>query len=182
MQKISPGMLSTLLLTIAVASCSHAAPAQHEHDHHSAYAEQGSEIASLSLEEIEQLSNGEGMGLARAAELNRYPGPRHVIDAAEELGLSETQKARSAEIFDTMKREAIRVGQEIIEKERVLSRRFEHRHIDDESLRGLTSEIASLQGELRRIHLEAHLRMAEILTDEQIARYDELRGYVSAER
>jgi Spy/CpxP family protein refolding chaperone len=34
-----------------------------------------------------------------------------------------------------------------------------------------------LQGELRVTHLTAHLEMKKILSPQQVAKYDELRGY-----
>ena len=148
------------------------------HEHHSAYADQtDSGFASLSVSEVEQLLQGTGMGFARAAELNRYPGPRHVLDAATELGLNAEQRAATERIFEEMRVEAVRLGEEIVAKERILSRRFEHRHVDDATVRDLTAEIAVLEGQLRFVHLRAHLRMAEILTEEQITAYDVLRGY-----
>ncbi|MDX1583836.1 MAG: Spy/CpxP family protein refolding chaperone [Thermoanaerobaculia bacterium] len=153
--------------------------AQTSHDHHSSYAgQEGSEIAGLSAREVEQLVNGEGMGLARPAELNHYPGPMHVLEAAEELALTEEQERQTRSIFERMKAEAKRIGSEIIEKERELSRRFEHRHIDREMLAELTGEIGLLRAKLRATHLEAHLEMAEVLTPEQVAEYDTLRGYI----
>lgn len=166
-----------LLITVAAAPGLHA---QMSHAHHSAYADETrTGITSLSADEITQLENGEGMGFARAAELNSYPGPRHVLDAAEELGLSASQREQTQRIFDEMKSEAVRIGGEIIEKERHLSRRFEHRHIDEPQLRGLVTEIGLLRAELRVAHLRAHLEMATLLSAEQIERYDALRGYVT---
>jgi hypothetical protein len=38
---------------------------------------------------------------------------------------------------------------------------------------------ASLEGEFRLAHLETHRRMRALLSDEQVARYDQLRGYSS---
>src|SRR5262249_20157560 len=38
-------------------------------------------IKALSEEDIAPLLNGEGMGMAKAAELNGYPGPKHVLTA-----------------------------------------------------------------------------------------------------
>jgi hypothetical protein len=38
---------------------------------------------------------------------------------------------------------------------------------------------AALQGEYRLAHLETHRRMRALLTEEQIKRYDALRGYSS---
>ncbi len=169
-----------LPVAIAVLICNSTVRAQeHEaHEHHSAYAGQPSSgIAGLSPSEVEQLRNGEGMGLARAAELNHYPGPRHVLDAADELDLSPEQRAATSAIFDRMKRNAQAIGSAILDKEEVLSRRFEHRHIDQESLEDLISQIGQLQAELRYTHLEAHLEMVEILSKDQIAKYDSLRGY-----
>ncbi|HUO84349.1 MAG TPA: periplasmic heavy metal sensor [Thermoanaerobaculia bacterium] len=166
------GLCMLILLTAGTLA------AQTGHDHHSPYAGQaGSGIAGLSPAEVEQLRNGEGMGLARAAELNHYPGPKHVLDAAEQLGLSEEQRRETVEIFQEMKREAIRIGEEIIAKEEILARRFEHRHIDEKTLELLIHEIGTLQARLRLAHLRAHLEMAAILTPEQIAAYDTLRGY-----
>jgi hypothetical protein len=36
---------------------------------------------------------------------------------------------------------------------------------------------AALEGEYRLSHLETHRRMRALLTEEQVARYDRLRGY-----
>ena len=146
--------------------------------HHSVYADEAkSEIASLSAEELEQLESGAGMGFARAAELSGYPGPMHVLEAAKELELSEPQREKTQQIFDTMKSDALRIGGEIIEKERRLSLRFQHRHIDETVLRELVAELGLLRAELRLAHLRAHLSTTALLTPEQIRRYAELRGY-----
>ena len=54
---------------------------------------------------------------------------------------------------------------------------FALKHIDEEKLRSVTAEIAKLQGEVRFVHLKAHLEMRQVLTAEQIEKYDQLRGY-----
>src|SRR4051794_20423334 len=41
-------------------------------------------IKALSAEEVSQLERGGGLGHGRAAELNHYPGPGHVLDLADE--------------------------------------------------------------------------------------------------
>ncbi len=43
----------------------------------------------------------------------------------------------------------------------------------------MTGEIAALYGKLRYTHLAAHLATQGLLTEEQIATYDRLRGYTS---
>jgi hypothetical protein len=48
----------------------------------------------LSQTDIESLQNGTGDafgGMAKLAELNGYPGPRHVLDLANELELTPNQ-------------------------------------------------------------------------------------------
>ena len=45
-------------------------------------------IKALAPSEVEDLRQGNGMGMALPAELNGYPGPRHVLDLAEELNLT----------------------------------------------------------------------------------------------
>jgi len=153
--------------------------AQHdEHQHHSPYADQTSSgIAALSQAELDGLLAGAGMGMARAAELNHYPGPKHVLELADELELSDTQRASVETIREAMASEAKRLGQEIVDAERHLEKRFAHAHIDADTLRSLTAEIASLYGELRFVHLRAHLETRSALSEEQVANYDRLRGY-----
>ena len=151
--------------------------AQHEHAHSPYAGEEASDIPSLRAEELAGLRNGDGMGFARAAELNHYPGPKHVLELAELLELSEAQRQRVEEIRSKMSNEAVRVGAMIIEEERALNRRFAHEHIDETTLRELTTDIARLQGELRHAHLVAHLSTRATLSAKQIAAYDRLRGY-----
>jgi hypothetical protein len=135
------------------------------------------EIKALSPADVQAYLAGEGMGLARAAELNHYPGPRHVLELAAELRLSDSQAAGARAIQARMKAEAVRLGKLIVEKERLLDRLFVEQKVEDEQLRALVAEIGQLQGELRFVHLRAHLAMRALLRREQIARYDELRGY-----
>src|SRR5262245_14563335 len=49
-------------------------------------------IKALSDQQINDLRAGLGLSLALAAELNGYPGPRHTLEFAKELTLSEEQR------------------------------------------------------------------------------------------
>jgi Spy/CpxP family protein refolding chaperone len=144
--------------------------------------EERREIKSLSPEEIEQLLQGQGMGLAKAAELNHYPGPRHVLELGEQLELTPAQRAATENAFRRMREEAIRLGGQIVERERALDALFAKGDIDAETLRTTTAEIARLQGNLRAAHLAAHLEMRRLLSPQQIKKYDELRGYTSGKQ
>jgi Spy/CpxP family protein refolding chaperone len=147
-------------------------------EHRSPYAgEEQREIKALSADEVKAYLNGQGAGLAKAAELNRYPGPLHVLELSAQLRLTETEKADTEQVRDVMLRDATRLGKLIVEKERALDGSFAAGKIDEERLRSLVAEISSLQGELRVVHLRAHLEMVRILTPEQIKQYAELRGY-----
>lgn len=154
------------------------AGAGQQHEHRSPYADQEhTGIAALDAEELRGLLEGEGMGLARAAELNGYPGPKHVLELAEELELSAEQRSAVEEVRLRMSEAARALGEEVVEAERLLDRRFEHEHIDAETVRELTEQIGLLMGRLRAAHLVAHLETRTLLSDEQTARYDTLRGY-----
>ena len=143
--------------------------------HHSS--ESGNEIKAFTSVQINGYLNGEGMGLAKAAELNHFPGPRHVLDLANELKLSQIQIDSTKMIFGIMKERAIYLGNIIIEKEKQLDQLFSSDKADLEFVRNLVMEIAEYQGELRFTHLQTHIQEKDILTPEQILTYDSLRGY-----
>jgi hypothetical protein len=67
-------------------------------------------VKALSEQQIADLRAGRGMGLALPAELNGYPGPSHVLENADALGLSAEQRERTKGLFEAMKAEAVPVG------------------------------------------------------------------------
>lgn len=139
------------------------------------------EIKALSGDDIGKLLAGEGMGYALAAELNHYPGPKHVLDLAEAIDLSPSQQSAIERVGAEMRGEAQALGKRFVAKEAELDDLFARGEIDEARLAGLTSEIAAIEGELRAVHLAAHLKTRAILTHDQIAKYDSLRGYGSNE-
>lgn len=144
----------------------------------SPYVEQlDSPVRGLSTQEVDDLLNGRGAGYARTAELNSYPGPRHLLDLTEGLGLSQTQVEALNEIFEEMQAEAQGLGMQIVEAEGSLSASFADRAISDETLAGQILDLAELYGQLRVVHLQAHLQSRALLTDDQVTHYNELRGY-----
>lgn len=148
---------------------------------HSPYAHQGSEqIKTLSRQEVDDLLSGAGMGLARPAELNGYPGPRHVLELADSLDLSAAQRRAIEATFDAMRQRARALGREILAAEQALDAAFAAGEVTDASLAPAVARIAELRGELRVVHLGAHLATRETLTRHQVHEYDRLRGYESA--
>ena len=134
-------------------------------------------IKALLPQDIKMYLEGHGMGFAKAAELNHYPGPRHVLDLAAELQLSHAQFTQTQKIYDKMHNDAVRLGKHIVEKEKQLDSLYAAQKISEAQLRAMVGEIAKWQGELRVAHLNAHLEMKKNLTAKQVAKYDELRGY-----
>jgi Spy/CpxP family protein refolding chaperone len=168
-------MEKCFILFAALSFSIHSAAAQSQH---SPYAgEHSRSVKALSDSEVRSYLSGAGMGFAKAAELNHYPGPLHVLHLASELQLSDTQRRQTQEVYDGMLHEARRLGEEVVERETELDKLFSSQTITSDDLELHTSSIARLQGLLRRTHLAAHLAMKKILTPEQVVRYDKLRGY-----
>lgn len=139
--------------------------------------QQTREIAALSAEQVQSLLAGKGMGYAKAAELNAYPGPAHVLELAAELQLSADQRAQTQAIFERMDTAAKALGAELVAAERALDGAFRSQQIGAAKLQRLTTLLGRLQGELRNVHLHAHLEQTEILSQQQIDSYVRLRGY-----
>jgi Spy/CpxP family protein refolding chaperone len=139
--------------------------------------QQTREIKSLSAEEQQDLLEGRGMGLAKAAELNGYPGPTHVLELASHLQLTIEQRTATRKLLADHQAAARQLGAAVIAAERALDEAFASRRADDATLKRLTGEIARLQGELRYEHLKTHLAQAAILRPEQVQHYAHLRGY-----
>jgi len=137
-------------------------------------------IKALSEQQVADLKAGRGMGLALSAELNGYPGPAHVVELADQLGLSAEQKARVQSLFDAMKAEAVPVGAKLLDEEAALDNLFATHSVTAESLKTATEKIGATQAELRNTHLKYHLQTVQILTPDQMQRYSALRGYGSA--
>lgn len=135
------------------------------------------DIKSLSAEDIAELRRGGGWGLARAAELNGVPGPAHLLELKDKIGLSADQVAAVQAIFEKMQTDAIREGERLIALERNLEDQFRDNSVTDHSLRQALAEIEQSRQALRYTHLAAHLTTPPLLSREQIALYNELRGY-----
>lgn len=136
-------------------------------------------IKALSEQQIADLNAGRGMGLALAAELNGYPGPIHAIELADQLHLSPDQVNKLKQLFEAMKAETIPIGATLIAQERNLNDDFARRTVTLARLEEATQNIGTTQAALRAAHLKYHLSTVDILSPEQVARYNELRGYRS---
>jgi Spy/CpxP family protein refolding chaperone len=137
------------------------------------------EIKALSPEEIADLAAGRGMGLALAAELNGYPGPRHVLDLAQELQLTAEQQSKTSALFEAMRTETSALGADLIEAERALDRLFAEKRATPETVAAATERAGAIEATLRAAHLRYHLAMIGVLTTDQVTAYNHMRGYAT---
>jgi len=177
--------LMTLCAWLPSAFAQHTGATHHEHGAatpaghaHGPYAGmQGRTIKALSEQQLSDLRAGKGMSLALPAELNGYPGPSHALELSEPLKLTADQKSRTQALFTQMQQEAKAAGEEVIAAEGALDALFKTKAATPEALRTATHNAAVAQGQLRETHLRYHLAMVELLSPEQVAAYNRLRGY-----
>ncbi|PDT10253.1 hypothetical protein CO655_14695 [Rhizobium sp. M1] len=134
-------------------------------------------MKSLSKEDIDELTRGGGWGLAKPAELNGYPGPSHVLQMKDQLGLRDDQLLKVQNAFDLMQARASEEGTIFVAAERDLEGAFRRRAITESALQDLLAKAEASRLRLRFIHLAAHLEVTQVLDAAQIAAYDKHRGY-----
>jgi Spy/CpxP family protein refolding chaperone len=134
-------------------------------------------IKALSASEVRDLLDGNGMGLAKAAELNGYPGPMHVLELQRRLKLTAEQQTATQQLMAKHKDEVRQLGAQLVQAETELDAAFASRQLQPSELTQLTQRIGQLQAAVRASHLQTHLAQTALLQPEQIAHYNELRGY-----
>jgi hypothetical protein len=134
------------------------------------------QIKALSDSQISGYLEGNGMGVAKVAELNGYPGPDHVLELATQLGLNAHQRGTAERLKRSMKK-AARLGYWLVRDERRLDSLFAEGQADDEKITPLVQRIGSLEAEIRLVHLRAHIEMRRALTSDQIKKYEQERGH-----
>lgn len=143
-------------------------------------------IKALSENDIEGLLAGAGTpfgGMAKPAELNGYPGPRHVLDVIEagEFDITAGQKVKIEKLYEEMKAQAIILGEKIVSAEQKIDDEFASNTVTEESLRTNITNSADSYKQLRFLHLKYHLLMKDALMPKQVQQYNLLRGYVSGD-
>jgi Spy/CpxP family protein refolding chaperone len=143
--------------------------------------QQARSIKALSAEQVADLRAGRGMGLALPAELNGWPGPMHVLELADQLGLDAAQRAAVQAQFAAMRSEAVAQGEAVIAAEAALDALFARGAPTPETVGAATLAVGQAQAALRAVHLRFHLATTAVLTPAQRARYGELRGYAATQ-
>ena len=173
---------AAIILSIFLLGFTTAHASEVSHSHASKYTGQEKQpIKSLSPDDIAELKRGAGWGFAKAAELNGIPGPAHLLEMKDKIPLSELQIEKITRIYEEMRTKAIEQGEKFISLEQELENRFQDRTITDVTLRSSLGAIADARMELRYIHLATHLQTPEILSADQINKYNALRGYSTSD-
>lgn len=134
-------------------------------------------LKSLDSERIRGLKSGAGLGYAKAAELNGWPGPLHALELAEKLQLTEGQRRKISAVRAAMSRDAKSLGRQLIDAERQLDNLFVSGTPAAPEVGRITARISAIEAQLRARHLVAHVETRPILTEAQRRLYKHLRGY-----
>ena len=162
-------------MSAVLASVPAASAAQQNHSGHAEG--QSSQVKTLGQAEVDEFLAGAGMGMARPAELNGFPGPRHVLDLADSLALTPEQRTGVEEIFRRMQERATSLGRQVVAAEGALDALFAAGAVEEAALSEHVRAVDALRSELRVVHLKAHLETKALLTMHQVHTYDRLRGY-----
>jgi len=101
------------------------------------------------------------------------------LQLAGELELRPDQETSIRALVEPMEAESRMLGERLVASEAELDAAYKSGRATASDVERLTGEIGALEGRLRRVHLVPHLQTRAVLTQEQVGRYDQLRGYSS---
>ncbi len=134
-------------------------------------------IKAMSEQEVAGLLAGAGSGFARAAEMNGYPGPMHVLELADRLAINVEQRAATQSLMNEHKARARTLGEQLVAAERDLDTLFARRAAEAGAVDAATRRVGLLQADLRAEHLKTHVAQTALLSADQVRMYSVLRGY-----
>ncbi|MCB4823056.1 hypothetical protein [Roseicella aerolata] len=76
--------------------------------------------------------------------------------------------------------DVVAAGKRLIEAERALDRLFAERRATPETITQATARVGAAAASVRAVDLVPHVATRSLLAEEQVARYDQLRGYQRA--
>jgi Spy/CpxP family protein refolding chaperone len=144
---------------------------QHGHGHEGGH--QAAQACAVEFDKV--VGEGRGFGMAFAADQNGYPGPMHVLELKDRLKLTAGQEAKAQALMHAMFSESKPKSARLLELEAKLRRLFADRTADVTAVRATVAEVERARGEVRLVHLLAHLKTRELLTEDQRRIYHEAR-------
>ncbi len=162
-----------VVVGIAVTAAAAAASAQHGHGGAGAEGHQMAQACATEFEKV--VGEGRGFGLAFAADQNGYPGPMHVLELRDRLKLTADQEAKARDLMHAMFAESRPKSVRLLEAEAKLRRLFAERAADEAAVRATVAEVERARSEVRLVHLLAHLKTRDLLSEDQRRLYHEAR-------
>jgi Spy/CpxP family protein refolding chaperone len=164
-------------LVLGLAVLVPAAEGQHAGQHGGgAHGPDGHRVAQRCIEEFERVvADGRGFGLAFAADQHGYPGPQHILELRERLGLTPEQQRRAAALLEVMLAESRPRSARLLEAERRLADIFRMGTAEEAAVRAAAAEVERARSEVRLTHLLTHLKARDLLTEAQRRLYHEAR-------
>jgi len=166
----------SLLIAAASSGIAQDVPADHPAMDEADQAMMDAAMVTMSHDEIVGLLQGQGMGMAKAAEKNAFPGPKHVLELADELSLTDEQKNQVTAVFTSAQVDFRTLGKAVVETEAALNRAFMAQGVSTAQIASLTRAAAEARGQLRARHLAAHVATRPLMSDDQVQKYVELRS------
>jgi Spy/CpxP family protein refolding chaperone len=172
--------MRTLTAPILFVSLVIAAPAPAQHAPHAGHegppGVSGHEEAQRCIESFDRVvADGRGFGMAFTADRRGYPGPLHVLELGDALGLTATQTAQLRALEGAMFAESRPRSAVLLAAERRLDMLFDGGRATEADLAPLVAEVERLRGEVRLVHLRYHLKTRDLLTEPQRLVYHERR-------
>jgi Spy/CpxP family protein refolding chaperone len=99
----------------------------------------------------------------------------HVLELKDRLKLTADQEAKAQALMHAMFIESKPKSARLLEVEAKLRRLFADRTADDGAVRAAVAEVERARGEVRLVHLLAHLKTRQLLTEDQRRIYHEAR-------
>jgi Spy/CpxP family protein refolding chaperone len=151
--------------------------AQHQgHGHAPGTASDGHLKAQACADEFDAVvRDGRGFGMAFAADRQGYPGPMHVLELKDRLGLDAVQEARVRALVHAMFSESRPKGARLLDAEARLRALFAAGTAGEAAVRAAVAEVERARADIRLVHLLAHLETRELLTESQRRAYQEVR-------
>jgi len=164
-------VVGIVLTTVVPALAQHAG-----HSHTGPAPSRGHLAAEACQAEFEGvIADGRGFGLAFVADQNGYPGPLHVLELKDRLRLSPEQERGARELLEGMFAEARPRSARLLASEARLRDLFARRGVDDALLAAAVAVLEQARADFRLVHLRAHVKMRDLLTEDQRRAYHAAR-------
>lgn len=135
-----------------------------------------SPVRTLTYNQYQALLKGEANeDMARVAEMNHYPLPEKVLKYKYELDLSPIQVKKLTEAKDYLHRRRLQIGGSIIDTEHMLDSMFRYNKVQNGNLIFYANRYGLYQGELKNAFLQACLSARNLLSRQQMNKYDSLQ-------